>query len=142
MAVIVTRAGKGSPLTNAEVDANFVNLNTELGTKLDLTAVRASLSASGSLSYNASTGTFSYTQPSAISAFTNDAGYITTAGARTAISVSGSLSYNSTTGVISYTQPTNVSTFTNDAGYATTTFVNTRAATAEANALAFAIALG
>jgi len=27
MAVIVTRAGKGSPLTNAEVDANFTNLN-------------------------------------------------------------------------------------------------------------------
>lgn len=33
MAVIVTRAGKGSPLTNNEVDANFVNINTELGTK-------------------------------------------------------------------------------------------------------------
>lgn len=29
MAVIVTRAGKGSPLTNNEVDANFVNLNTD-----------------------------------------------------------------------------------------------------------------
>lgn len=28
MAVIVTRAGKGSPLTNTEVDANFTNLNT------------------------------------------------------------------------------------------------------------------
>jgi hypothetical protein len=27
MATIVTRAGKGSPLTNAEVDANFTNLN-------------------------------------------------------------------------------------------------------------------
>jgi hypothetical protein len=27
MATIVTRAGKGTPLTNAEVDANFVNLN-------------------------------------------------------------------------------------------------------------------
>ncbi len=27
MATIVTRAGKGSPLTNNEVDANFVNLN-------------------------------------------------------------------------------------------------------------------
>lgn len=30
MANIVTRAGKGSPLTNAEVDANFSNLNTDL----------------------------------------------------------------------------------------------------------------
>lgn len=32
MATIVTRAGKGSPLTNAEVDANFTNLNTEVAT--------------------------------------------------------------------------------------------------------------
>lgn len=29
MATIVTRAGKGSPLTHAEVDANFNNLNTD-----------------------------------------------------------------------------------------------------------------
>ena len=34
MATIITRAGKGSPLTNNELDANFTNLNTELGTKL------------------------------------------------------------------------------------------------------------
>jgi hypothetical protein len=34
MAVIVTRSGKGSPLTNAEVDSNFTNLNTELSEKL------------------------------------------------------------------------------------------------------------
>lgn len=29
MATIVTRAGKGSPLTHNEVDANFVNLNND-----------------------------------------------------------------------------------------------------------------
>jgi len=29
MATITTRAGKGSPLTNAEVDANFTNLNSD-----------------------------------------------------------------------------------------------------------------
>jgi hypothetical protein len=29
MATIVTRSGKGAPLTNAEVDANFTNLNTD-----------------------------------------------------------------------------------------------------------------
>jgi hypothetical protein len=29
MATIVTRSGKGSPLTHAEVDANFTNLNTD-----------------------------------------------------------------------------------------------------------------
>lgn len=39
MATIVTRAGKGSPLTNTEVDANFTNLNTELGTKLTGTSL-------------------------------------------------------------------------------------------------------
>ena len=33
MATIVTRSGKGSPLTNTEVDANFTNLNTD---KLEL----------------------------------------------------------------------------------------------------------
>jgi len=32
MAVIITRAGKGSPLTNAELDANFNNINTQLST--------------------------------------------------------------------------------------------------------------
>jgi hypothetical protein len=34
MAVITLRGTKGSPLTNAEVDANFSNLNNELATKL------------------------------------------------------------------------------------------------------------
>jgi hypothetical protein len=34
MATIVLRTVKGSPLTNTEVDNNFSNLNTELGTKL------------------------------------------------------------------------------------------------------------
>lgn len=29
MATITTRSGKGSPLTNAEVDANFTNLNSD-----------------------------------------------------------------------------------------------------------------
>lgn len=38
---------------------------------------RASVSASGSLSYNSGTGVFSYTQPTNVSTFTNDAGYIT-----------------------------------------------------------------
>jgi hypothetical protein len=35
MAVIVTRAGKGSPLTNTELDSNFVNINNEVGDKQD-----------------------------------------------------------------------------------------------------------
>jgi hypothetical protein len=36
MATIVTRAGKGSPLTHTEVDANFINLNDEAATKATL----------------------------------------------------------------------------------------------------------
>jgi hypothetical protein len=32
MSTIVTRAGKGSSLTHAEVDANFINLNNAIGT--------------------------------------------------------------------------------------------------------------
>lgn len=39
MATIVTRAGKGSPLTNSEVDQNFINLNTD---KLEGTVAIAS----------------------------------------------------------------------------------------------------
>jgi len=34
MATITLRASKGSPLTNAEVDANFTNINNEVATKL------------------------------------------------------------------------------------------------------------
>jgi hypothetical protein len=41
MAVIVLRSVKGSPLTIAEADANFSNLNTEVGTKLDATNYNA-----------------------------------------------------------------------------------------------------
>lgn len=41
MAVIVLRSVKGSPLTIAEADANFSNLNTEVGEKLDATAYTA-----------------------------------------------------------------------------------------------------
>jgi hypothetical protein len=37
MATITLRGTNGSPLTNAEVDANFSNINTEVGTKLTAT---------------------------------------------------------------------------------------------------------
>lgn len=48
MSTIVTRAGKGSPLTNAELDANFVNLNADKyqsGDAAVFTTVSASTSA-------------------------------------------------------------------------------------------------
>ena len=41
MAVIVLRSIKGSPLTIAEADANFTNLNTEVGSKLTATDYNA-----------------------------------------------------------------------------------------------------
>lgn len=34
MAIIVTRASKGSPISNDEADANFINLNNELATTI------------------------------------------------------------------------------------------------------------
>jgi hypothetical protein len=43
MATITLRLGKGSPLTNSEVDANFTNINTELGTKANSSALAAYL---------------------------------------------------------------------------------------------------
>lgn len=43
MATIVTRAGKGAPLTHVEVDANFTNLNTD---KLESGGTAASLTIS------------------------------------------------------------------------------------------------
>jgi hypothetical protein len=41
MATITLRSTKGSPLTNTEVDNNFSNLNTEVGTKLTATDYNA-----------------------------------------------------------------------------------------------------
>jgi hypothetical protein len=37
MAVIVTRSGKGAPLTNSELDSNFNNLNTSVTTGAEIT---------------------------------------------------------------------------------------------------------
>ena len=43
MATIVTRSGKGSPLTNTEVDSNFTNLNTD---KVETSAIGTAAAAS------------------------------------------------------------------------------------------------
>ena len=48
MSNIVTRAGKGSPLTNTEVDANFTNLNTDKA-ELDTNVTFGSLGTSGDI---------------------------------------------------------------------------------------------
>ena len=88
MVAVTTRAGKGSPLTNAEIDANFTNLKT---------AVEA---AAISANWDSVVG-----RPTALSSFNNDSGFVTAAGARSAISATGSLSYNPTTGVMSVSVP-------------------------------------
>lgn len=56
MASITLRSTKGSPLTNAEVDANFSDLNTEVGTKVDQAGARSAISVTGSGSYSPTTG--------------------------------------------------------------------------------------
>lgn len=61
MADILLRASLARGLTNDEVDANLVALNNELSTKVDQAGARASISVSGALSYNASTGVISFT---------------------------------------------------------------------------------
>ena len=64
MATITTRSGKGSPLTNSEVDSNFTNLNTDK-VELDDISVGSNASASGSggIAYANATGVFTYTPP-------------------------------------------------------------------------------
>ena len=58
MTTIVTRAGKGSPLTHTEVDTNFTNLNTA---KLETAAIPLGTAAAPSVSFlsDADSGLFS-----------------------------------------------------------------------------------
>jgi hypothetical protein len=102
MATIVTRAGKGSPLTNAEVDANFLNLNAELATKqgtlVSGTSIKTvngqSVLGSGNIqidggvtSFNTRTGAITLSSGDVTGALgftpynaTNPSGYITSSG--------------------------------------------------------------
>jgi hypothetical protein len=72
MSTIVTRAGKGSPLTNNEVDANFVNLNTD---KLESsTAASTYQTLSGMSSYlTSSTAASTYQTLSGMSSYLTSA---------------------------------------------------------------------
>lgn len=100
--VTVTVPTKTSDLTN---DSGFVNAS-------------GAASAAPVQSVNGQTGTVSLsipTVPSNVSAFTNDAGYVTA-------STAPVRSVNGQTGVVTLsipTVPSNVSAFTNDAGYIT-----------------------
>ena len=64
MATIVTRAGKGSPLTHNEVDANFTNLNTDKAESSALATVATS-GAYGDLSGLPTLGTAAATAATA-----------------------------------------------------------------------------
>ena len=57
MATIVTRAGKGSPLTHTEVDTNFTNLNTN---KLEAGAIALGSAATPSISFTGDLNTGIY----------------------------------------------------------------------------------
>lgn len=74
MATIITRAGKGSPLTHNEVDANFTNLNDD------------KLEAGDN-----------------VSALTNDAGYTTNTGTVTSVGISAGTGINVSGGPITTT---------------------------------------
>jgi hypothetical protein len=67
MTTIYTRATKGSALSWTEGDANITNLNTDKIELTDLSVSTATASSGGSLSYNDTTGVFTFT-PADVSA--------------------------------------------------------------------------
>jgi hypothetical protein len=58
MSTIVTRSGKGSPLTHAEVDANFTNLNTDKVEKTSAAITGGTINNTSVGATTASTGAF------------------------------------------------------------------------------------
>ena len=94
MATIVTRAGKGSPLTHNEVDANFNNLNNDKVEESTTITAGTGLSGGGDLSANrtislANTAVTpgSYGSASAVGTFTVDAQGRLTAASNTNIAI-------------------------------------------------------
>lgn len=61
MATIVTRSGKGSPLSIAEGDANFTNLNNDKIELDDISVTTAAGAETAALSYNNTTGVLTFT---------------------------------------------------------------------------------
>jgi len=58
MSTIVTRAGKGAPLSNTEMDANFINLNTDKVEKTAAAITGGSINGTTIGATTASTGKF------------------------------------------------------------------------------------
>lgn len=69
----------GSAYVEISASPGSTDAVTEGSTNLYFTNARArsAISATGSLSYNSTTGVLSYTAPAVLSAFTNDSGYLT-----------------------------------------------------------------
>lgn len=109
-ATITTRAGKGSPLTNAEVDANFNNLNTQLQlaqtaasyTAADVLAKLVTVDGSGSgLDADLLDGMNSATENTVSTIVARDASGNFSAGTITATAFSGT--FNGVAGITSGT---------------------------------------
>ena len=106
MATIVTRSGKGSALTFTEGDANFTNLNNDKIELTSLSVTQNSASGSGALSYNNTTGAFTYTPPSIPSAGISNVSEDTTPQLGGSLDVNGNSIVSTSAGNISITPDT------------------------------------
>lgn len=102
MVTIVTRTGKGSALTVAEMDANLTNLNEKVELD-DISVTTGSPSGAGALAYNNTTGVFTF--QAADLTLLDFAALDDFSVSTNSASGGGALSYDNTTGVYTYTPP-------------------------------------
>ena len=89
MSTIVTRAGKGSPLTHVEVDANFTNLNTDKVEKTSAAITGGTINGTTIGATSATSGKFSTLEATGTSTLgTGSSQYIQAEGGATAVLLS------------------------------------------------------